>query len=97
MDGGRHCKVQAALLRDSLNTITVDLRAELVMVNATPLTFDLVEPTLKSEEEAKESSFKLGPSTCQPVCKNEVIGMQPPFVVRKEGLILNYCTLCRLC
>lgn len=77
VDGGRHCKVQAALLRDNLNTITVDLRAEFVMVNATPLTFDIVEPTLKSEEEAREGGFELGPSTSRLLCQNEVMGVGP--------------------
>lgn len=74
VDRGRHCKVQAALLRDNLNTITVDLRAEFVMVNATPLTFDLAEPTRKSEEEAEENGLELRPSTSLLLCQNEVGG-----------------------
>lgn len=73
VDRGRHCKVQVALLRDGLNTITVELRAEFVVVNATPLTFDLVEPTLKATEEADESGLELGPSAARLLCQNEVI------------------------
>lgn len=74
VDRGKYCKIQAALLRDSFNTITLDLRAEFVVMNATPLTFDLVEPTLKaSEGNEGGDKFELGPSTSRVLCNSEVM------------------------
>ncbi len=73
----RRCEIRATLLRNNSNTITVDLRAEHVMVNATPLTFDVVEPRLQHVEPEGDSgesqhSSELGPSSARLLCQNEV-------------------------
>lgn len=72
--GSKHCTLLASLLRNDINTITVELRAGFVVINATPLTFDLIEPCLKpAEGEGEEGcGMELGPSKATPLCQNEV-------------------------
>ena len=91
LEGGCCCSVNATILRSTLNTVTVYLKPETLVVNRCPLTIRLVEAmTEEDEEESRMRITDLAPMDVGILVHKEVGGLKPSTLLKcgcyKESL-----------
>ena len=91
LEGGCYCSVNATILRSTLNTVTVYLKPETLVVNRCPLTIRLVEAmNEEDEEESRMRITDLAPMDVGILVHKEVGGLKPSTLLKcgcyKESL-----------
>lgn len=83
LEGGYYCSVNATILRSTLNTVTVHLKPETLVVNRCPLTIRLVEAmNEEDEEESRMRITDLAPMDVGILVHKKVGGLKPSTLLK---------------
>ena len=98
LEGGFYCSVNATILRSTLNTITVHLKPEMLVVNKCPFSIRLVEMLGEEEvEERGERIIDLSSMGVSILVNRQVGGSSINCTVtiwRKRSNFAYFCSIC---